>query len=446
MPSKEDTRFLFRVPSPSSNTSEKEKIDRLAQDMNTTLLGVRAAFRNLVGEEGLPPPYAANLNMDGHKIVNVLDPTAKQDASTKNYVDSQLEEIRQLLDQVRLVIHNDLPAGILGVVRLQRTLTATLNDFVEIGNFTITNDAHSLLISAVVSDSGFSVAKQFLIVTQRGINTDWQTALPLVNTGAGGANEFALDVKQVDADSKLYLRLRRAAGATVGTVHVSIISQGLTSDVFTPTEATGNAAVTEILKSTVLTQVGGQVYAFRTGADVEVIMRRPEIVADATVLATLRASGMSDTSASRTYSEIRTLVSSDVNAAEYGELALLLIRNGALTESIRLARDGNVGVGVTALGASAVKVVGIGNGTPPSTFPANMAQQGSQDNGSGVSCPTFWPEDGNPVQLFQGASLTAENTSAVDLTYGAEEAGLLSNLRIRIGELEARLIALGLLP
>ena len=42
-------------------------------------------FENLV--EDLSPVLAANLDADTHKIVNVVDPTADQDAATKKYVD-----------------------------------------------------------------------------------------------------------------------------------------------------------------------------------------------------------------------------------------------------------------------------------------------------------------------------------------------------------------------
>lgn len=42
-------------------------------------------------------------------------------------------------------------------------------------------------------------------------------------------------------------------------------------------------------------------------------------------------------------------------------------------------------------------------------------------------------------------ALTAEDTSTVDTTYGAEEAAVIANLRTRVGELEAVLVAAGIL-
>jgi len=46
--------------------------------------------------------------------------------------------------------------------------------------------------------------------------------------------------------------------------------------------------------------------------------------------------------------------------------------------------------------------------------------------------------------LTQGAALTAADASTVDGTYGAEEAAVIGNLRTRLGEVEARLEAAGI--
>lgn len=48
--------------------------------------------------------------------------------------------------------------------------------------------------------------------------------------------------------------------------------------------------------------------------------------------------------------------------------------------------------------------------------------------------------------MTQQSALTAENGGTVDGTYGAEEAAVLSNAVTRIGEIEAALQAIGLLP
>lgn len=55
---------------------------------------------------------------------------------------------------------------------------------------------------------------------------------------------------------------------------------------------------------------------------------------------------------------------------------LFLINN---TEKMRLTNDGNLGLGVTAFGNAAVRVHALGNGTAPTTFPADMIQMYSVD-------------------------------------------------------------------
>lgn len=57
-----------------------------------------------------------------------------------------------------------------------------------------------------------------------------------------------------------------------------------------------------------------------------------------------------------------------------GYLSFYTASASALTEVMRLDSKGNVGVGVVAFGTGAVGVVGIKNGTAPSTSPAGMGQ------------------------------------------------------------------------
>lgn len=47
--------------------------------------------------------------------------------------------------------------------------------------------------------------------------------------------------------------------------------------------------------------------------------------------------------------------------------------------------------------------------------------------------------------VVKPAALTAADAAAVDAVYGAEEAGVIGNLRTRVNELESRLRSLGLL-
>lgn len=55
--------------------------------------------------------------------------------------------------------------------------------------------------------------------------------------------------------------------------------------------------------------------------------------------------------------------------------------------------------------------------------------------------------DFNPIPgITQQAALTAQDTSTVDATYGAQEQAVIINNRTRIAEIEAALQSIGLLP
>jgi len=67
------------------------------------------------------------------------------------------------------------------------------------------------------------------------------------------------------------------------------------------------------------------------------------------------------------------------NGSSNGKGSLAFSRRAAttdtsLTEAMRLDSSGNLGLGVTSFGTSAEKVIGIANGTAPTTSPAGMGQ------------------------------------------------------------------------
>ena len=64
------------------------------------------------------------------------------------------------------------------------------------------------------------------------------------------------------------------------------------------------------------------------------------------------------------------------------------------TERLRLLSAGNMAFGVTAVGANAVKVFGIGSGTAPTTSPANMVQLWVEDRGAGYAQLHYRAEGG----------------------------------------------------
>jgi fibronectin-binding autotransporter adhesin len=124
-------------------------------------------------------------------------------------------------------------------VELTRTVPTTVNDYVEIGNFSVGNGAHNYRISVTVSSSSFSVAKQYVVPVNFNNTTGaWKILLPASDGGAYSGNDFQVDMNVTNGVATL--RLRRTSGATAGTANVRIESVGLTTDVFTASSATGS--------------------------------------------------------------------------------------------------------------------------------------------------------------------------------------------------------------
>ncbi|MGH7238546.1 MAG: hypothetical protein ACREHG_00615, partial [Candidatus Saccharimonadales bacterium] len=156
-----------------------------------------------------------------------------------------------------LQVSGDFTSGNQSIHSLTRTLPNAVNDEVDVGSFSVNAGGRTLDISVVVSDSGFSVAKDYIVPVQYG-NTGWLTVLPNNDTGAYGPNDFALDVN-VSA-STMQLRLRRTSGSTNGVAHVTITKKGSSADTFTSSSATSSvAAPTGYYQANALTQINGNV-------------------------------------------------------------------------------------------------------------------------------------------------------------------------------------------
>lgn len=89
--------------------------------------------------------------------------------------------------------------------------------------------------------------------------------------------------------------------------------------------------------------------------------------------------------------------------------------------------------------------IGLKNKKTPSASLTNGAIIYVADaSGAGTAAVHVRTEDGNVVKLYPGAALTAANATALN-TGDATSDTVITNMRTRIGELEARLVAIGLI-
>jgi hypothetical protein len=95
----------------------------------------------------------------------------------------------------------------------------------------------------------------------------------------------------------------------------------------------------------------------------------------ADVGATISLGGLFSASGYAPFGSIRGGKENSTNSNYDGYLAFQTIKDaGVLSEKMRLDSSGNLGLGVTSFGTSAEKVIGIANGTAPTTSPAGMGQ------------------------------------------------------------------------
>ncbi len=89
-----------------------------------------------------------------------------------------------------------------------------------------------------------------------------------------------------------------------------------------------------------------------------------------------------------------------------GHIIFQTTPDGSATLADRMLIDnaGNIGLGVTAFGTSAAKVMGIGSGTAPTTAPADMAQ--------------LWVEDVNGTAGYAGLHKMTETTAQKEVVPG----------------------------
>lgn len=455
-----DSRYIFRIPSPSEFTDPAKRIERLTKDIQTILDEIGTSFKNLSGASGTAIPFSADINMQGHKVTALGDPTAIQDGTNKRYVDAKIDELQKLIDEINRTIHNELPVPGRRDILLTRPLPLTVDDTVELGTFLLLNSAHTIDVAVTVSATGFSVAKAYTLATAYGINTDWQTALPLFDSGPFTGQNFALDVKQINSDQSLALRLRRTAGTTAGTATIQLSARGLLDDSFIESSATASVTAPVVfLESAILSVQDGNVLV------------NASVPLAAGVGTTLIVQGNAggdnrggvelanpDPGTNSPVGEVRvfsgtTFISSfgarTDGAVDAGAWQAWTKKTGvalALALHITGARNAILGGGTTA-GSSAEKTLVIGTGTAPGSSPADSVQLYSKDQTAGNATLHIRTENGAVILLFQGAALTAASGGALSsggaAVLSTADSTILANAITRIAELESRLQASG---
>lgn len=488
MPVNSDQRFLFRVPSTPTRLSDQERLDRLNNDINLVLQVISSTFRNLLGLEGTPPPFAANLDMGTHRITNMGAPIEKADATTKKYVDNLLDELRKIIEEIRLIIHAELPTSRRDIL-LSRLLPTGANSIIGVGYFQVPGSGHSLDVAVTISDgNSTSLAKRYLIGGNRSVNAAWETAFPFVDTGvSANSDDFDLEVNQVDGDDRLHLRLRRTAGtSTAATALVHIQPRGLATEIFTETSttATGVTVATGFFESTLLTQRDGFV-GFRNqipsfplhgsvettgaanialdgyGGDPRIVGRRAEgnrtaATATAAGSALLLLGGHGSTGvASFTARRGAIILAAEETFTDVAQGTLFAFRNtspGTITETegMRFTANRNLMIGTTSSPASATQALVIQNGVAPASDIASQhSYLGATTSTNITSVPAWRSSDGITLRLFQQAALTATSGTAFGAAGGGTNTSdqtIISNTITRLTEIETRLRILGLLP
>jgi len=122
-----------------------------------------------------------------------------------------------------------------------RTVPTTIGDAVDIGSFYVTELAAVFEVYISVPASNFSVAKKYTIPARFGYTGgNWYVAMADQSTGNYSGNDYELDVN-MNAFTTSF-RIRRTGGSTAGTAYVTILQQGATTSIWTPSSATSTVA------------------------------------------------------------------------------------------------------------------------------------------------------------------------------------------------------------
>ena len=256
-------------------------------------------------------------------------------------------------------------------ISLTRTIPTVNTSTVDLGSFALTEGVAVLRITLVAQDvSAVRIAKMWLMpVNWNATDAVWKRVLPVASrVGKSGlSNDIALDASM--GAGTLSLRLRPTVSSGPGeTAYVLIEWDKVnTADTFTPSTTVTTSVTAPTLDYTdgltanlgVTTLSGLLTAALATGNA-------------AIALNTLRLFGeISSGLLAITMNTDKNLAFGTKNSATGGATGF--------TELMRLLKEGNLALGATAVGSSAAKVLGFGNGTAPTTAPGDLSQMWSAD-------------------------------------------------------------------
>lgn len=488
-------RYLFDVRTPAGVSAlmrdpitGPQFTDHI-RDLNLVLSRVGAMLRDMTGVSGSTPQFDADVSFQGHRLLNLGDPLVDTDGVNLRTLNEEIARLNELILRIQQLLHNEIPPVTARNIYVTRAIPTGANDVVHIGSFKLTNDAHSLDLAITVADSAnTSLAKRYFFEINRSINSDWQIALPIADTGvSANSDNFDLDVKQDDANSQVSLRIRRTAGtSTAATALIHLFQRGSIEEVFieSTTTATGVTAPLLILENAIITQVDQKVGVNNATPLVPLHLREQSgggtLALDtfhdtgAPLMAYRRARGTITTGGAQVQSNdilggMRgvgwtssggfgpNIARIDIRAAENfistGQGSLIQLYTtpiGSITaaEQGRVDPNGNLLWGTTSAPSSMTKGLAIKNGVVPSTDVASQHSYYSGTTSTSVSCPHFRPDDGLLVRLFRQAALTATSATAfgaVGAGMTANDQAIVTNTITRVNEIAARLQILGLL-
>jgi hypothetical protein len=133
---------------------------------------------------------------------------------------------------------------------LARTLSATLNNAVDLGSFALTNGAGVIDVYITGTANNFTITKKYTIPVRYNATANvWQIMPTLTSSSLFGTNDFELDINVNNAVCSL--RARRTGGSDSGTLLITVIHQGTMTDAFTASTSAATVTAPGVYYSTV---------------------------------------------------------------------------------------------------------------------------------------------------------------------------------------------------